>query len=500
MKKVGKIIASFLTISLAVGVTHITTVADGNTVVYPVKELKIDNSDENLYLAEGDVFDLKWTVEPKKTASQDVIFSLSQEPKKEDETVITIDTSGQINAIHTGTATIKVISKEDKEKAFTIHVEVFPLSDVTKISFAKQKSYEIDNGLHVDKYLYDKDKNIIGVDENSRILGEYGDSYSLVARALVNVGKENETEGQYNKNIVWESSDPEYASVSTKDGIGKVNIVSNALETKPYKGFFEDELDENGNKTGYKVKYYQMLNSAKFSVEILARLKYTHTKDGRTWYTYSYAYDSLNEEEQKDPKNKPSNGGVAMQFIVTITEPEGNPVFRMYNPNSGEHFYTFSKDEVLDLIKNEWLYEGIGFFAINRSENPVYRLYNPNAGEHHYTLSEKEKDFLVSVGWKDEGIGWYSISRGKSQETAMQRLYNPNAFANNHHYTIGTDDGKKERNFLLMLGWRAEGIGWYGTVNNYPHNHPENPGFDFELPNAVGHRPPSAMPEGPINL
>jgi hypothetical protein len=38
-------------------------------------------------------------------------------------------------------------------------------------------------------------------------------------------------------------------------------------------------------------------------------------------------------------------------------------------------------------------------------------LYNPNAiaGAHHYTVSAVERDSLKKVGWKDEGIGWYGL-------------------------------------------------------------------------------------------
>ena len=36
----------------------------------------------------------------------------------------------------------------------------------------------------------------------------------------------------------------------------------------------------------------------------------------------------------------------------------------------------------------------------------MHRLYNPNSGEHFYTASVKERDGLVSAGWKYEGVGW----------------------------------------------------------------------------------------------
>ncbi len=39
---------------------------------------------------------------------------------------------------------------------------------------------------------------------------------------------------------------------------------------------------------------------------------------------------------------------------------------------------------------------------------PVKRVYNPDSGEHFYTENNAEKDHLVSAGWQDEGIAWYA--------------------------------------------------------------------------------------------
>lgn len=41
----------------------------------------------------------------------------------------------------------------------------------------------------------------------------------------------------------------------------------------------------------------------------------------------------------------------------------------------------------------------------------MYRLYNPNSGEHHYILSTKERDHLAKVGWEKEGIAHIVIKR-----------------------------------------------------------------------------------------
>ncbi|HJI99681.1 MAG TPA: BspA family leucine-rich repeat surface protein [Coriobacteriaceae bacterium] len=133
---------------------------------------------------------------------------------------------------------------------------------------------------------------------------------------------------------------------------------------------------------------------------------------------------------------------------------ESTAMYRLYNPNSGEHFFTASTVERQHLISVGWNDEGQGWTA-PKTGDAVYRLYNPNAGEHHYTLSTVERDSLIAAGWNEEGIGWYS---DPNHAVPLYRVYNPNEFANNHHYT--TNDF--ERGYLVALGWFGEGIAWYG--------------------------------------
>jgi hypothetical protein len=136
-------------------------------------------------------------------------------------------------------------------------------------------------------------------------------------------------------------------------------------------------------------------------------------------------------------------------------------MYRLYNPNSGEHFYTASIAERNSIIAAGWKYEGIGWTAPRKSNTPVYRLYSGT--DHHYTTSADERDNLVSLGWKYEGIGWCSDD---AKGTPLYRQFNPNvnpsAPRNNsgsHNYTTS----KAENDNLVSLGWRAEGIGWYGV-------------------------------------
>ncbi|MDR2833102.1 MAG: hypothetical protein LBV67_05240 [Streptococcaceae bacterium] len=144
-------------------------------------------------------------------------------------------------------------------------------------------------------------------------------------------------------------------------------------------------------------------------------------------------------------------------FLISISfsiqaNASGIDMFRLYNPNSGEHFYTASVSERNNLVKVGWIYEGIGWNA-PASGNPVYRLYDPNSGDHHYTVNVNERNALVRVGWKNEGVGWYS-----GGQTPLHRSYNPNAKTGSHNYTTN----RGEHNALIKAGWINEGIAWYG--------------------------------------
>ena len=151
------------------------------------------------------------------------------------------------------------------------------------------------------------------------------------------------------------------------------------------------------------------------------------------------------------------NSYVSLPYGITVNC-EGTAVItmlRLYNPNTGEHFYTSSEREKNALVKQGWSFEGKAWEAPEWSNTPVYRLYNKNSGDHHYTPSKKERDNLVKQGWTDEGIGWYSDD---NKSVPLFRLYNPNAVTGQHHDTTSA----RERDKLVQQGWKDEGTGWYG--------------------------------------
>ena len=131
-------------------------------------------------------------------------------------------------------------------------------------------------------------------------------------------------------------------------------------------------------------------------------------------------------------------------------------MFRMYDPNSGEHFYTGSEVERQNLINAGWDYEGVGFTFSEATGAPVYRLYDPMFGEHLYTMDEEEKEFLVSQGWNLEGVAFNSAY---DTEVPQYRLHNPNATRGAYHFTAS----EEERDNLIEAGWEDQGIGFYSA-------------------------------------
>ena len=152
-------------------------------------------------------------------------------------------------------------------------------------------------------------------------------------------------------------------------------------------------------------------------------------------------------------RTEPDSGQVVQKDAITM--------YRLYNRNSGEHFYTADVEERNGLKTLGWEFEGIAWYAPSTSSTPVYRLYNPNAGDHHYTTDAGERDGLQALGWVYEKVGWYS---NEGNGVPIYRQYNPNAATGSHNYTSDVT----ENNTLGTLGWNLEGIGWYGVSVNCP--------------------------------
>lgn len=141
------------------------------------------------------------------------------------------------------------------------------------------------------------------------------------------------------------------------------------------------------------------------------------------------------------------------KYIVRLPEGAGkvsiekvdNAVYRLYNPNAGQHLFTAGHSEAESLASIGWEYEGVAFNTGN--SYPIYRLYNPFGGAHMFTASSYEGMNLAVSGWVVECIAFYA-----GGSVPVYRVYNPG----NGDHVFTTSD--KECDNLLSVGWADEGI------------------------------------------
>ncbi|WP_313309847.1 adhesive domain-containing protein [Lactococcus taiwanensis] len=141
----------------------------------------------------------------------------------------------------------------------------------------------------------------------------------------------------------------------------------------------------------------------------------------------------------------------------TVKPVKTQVVYRLYNPNTGEHFYPTSIYERDMDLKAGWRNEGT-LETAPTSGKAIYRVYNPNAkgGDHYYTMSKYEASQLVSQGWKWDNNGKPVFYSGGTKPVYV--AYNPNAQTGAHNYTMN----KYEQKSLLKVGWKYGATAWYG--------------------------------------
>lgn len=217
--------------------------------------------------------------------------------------------------------------------------------------------------------------------------------------------------------------------VTVKDNQTAVNVHDSSLYVgDTWKA--EDNFDSALDKDGKKVNFSQLTVDAS---------KVDTTTAGV--YDVTYTYDEV--------------ASVAKVTVKDKQPKDSQSVFRLYNPNTGEHLYTVSSYEYDSVAKAGWRKEGIVWNAPTKGQ-AVYRLYNPNTGEHFYTLSSYEYNSVAKDGWRKEGIGFYSDS---SKGVPIYRAFNSNTTGpGSHLYTSSS----YEYNSIVKLGWHKEGIAFYG--------------------------------------
>ena len=101
-------------------------------------------------------------------------------------------------------------------------------------------------------------------------------------------------------------------------------------------------------------------------------------------------------------------GGEGARSAEVSGTPAANlPVYRLYSPYDGDHFYTASPaEEQAAAASGFYTYEGvIGYAppAAASGTTPLYRLYFPPTGEHFYTPSAAEQALALPTATPPRG-------------------------------------------------------------------------------------------------
>ena len=101
---------------------------------------------------------------------------------------------------------------------------------------------------------------------------------------------------------------------------------------------------------------------------------------GREGYEYEYE----GERFTVLASNKDSLTGLPVEGV--------KPVYRFFNTENGEHFYTIEESEKNNIIENssDYIFEGAHFYAFdspsgNSNTIPIYRMHDTQSGAYLYT-------------------------------------------------------------------------------------------------------------------
>lgn len=150
---------------------------------------------------------------------------------------------------------------------------------------------------------------------------------------------------------------------------------------------------------------------------------------------------------------------IAAQFLYPENPPAAGtaPVFRYYSrTTSQDHLYTRELIELGNGSNNNYIFEGIGFFAFPNQVSgsvPVYRYYHvsttTSTGDHFYTTNTNEVSANPQpTTYRYEGIAFYAYPSPLNGSLPVYRYYNEPL--DDHFYT------KNQNEITSMTGYKSE--------------------------------------------
>lgn len=126
--------------------------------------------------------------------------------------------------------------------------------------------------------------------------------------------------------------------------------------------------------------------------------------------TYFFLTASRQEQDGIVAGGWTSRGAAGYAYTLPDATPGLVALYRLYNPSSGDHFYTTNQDERDAAVgSGDYVGEGVAgwvFVEAGAERKPLLRAYNPNTGQHRFTGDASEYDSLGEE-WSREGVACY---------------------------------------------------------------------------------------------
>lgn len=183
----------------------------------------------------------------------------------------------------------------------------------------------------------------------------------------------------------------------------------------------------------------------------------TPTTNKRLSVTFSQAGVRVVRVRVTDPLGAQS---VSAPIPVRV-QPLG-PTFTLYRLDyAGTYFFLTGNQAEHDfLVNNGWTSRGPAGFVYPSPSNapglvPLYRIYQPASGDHFYTTDQAERNTaLTNYGYADEGVAGYVFNQSGQVRKPLFRAYNPNT--GQHRFT-----GSALEYNTLSSDWIKEGVACY---------------------------------------
>jgi hypothetical protein len=139
-------------------------------------------------------------------------------------------------------------------------------------------------------------------------------------------------------------------------------------------------------------------------------------------------------------------GALGKGTIADPPAPEFVPFLRAYNRYANYHFFTVSEPEFQFVVAHGYDDESTGrsLFKVSNVEQPgtvpIFRMYNPHTGRHYYTAAAGERDILKGLGWVFEITAGHLFPEAGPGRAEVFRLYNRDSGTHLYTHQVGEKD------------------------------------------------------------